>query len=45
MLDDIIPSIRAENTIDGKLYGWPFLLDVIGIVAGIPGLTTKAGLA
>ena len=30
VLDDIIPSIREENTIDGKLYGWPFLLDVIG---------------
>src|SRR5438128_3709405 len=30
VIDDIIPSIRAENTIDGKLYGWPFLLDVIG---------------
>ena len=30
VLDDIIPSIREENTIDGKIYGWPFLLDVIG---------------
>src|SRR4029077_1356563 len=27
VLDDIIPSIREECTIDGKLYGWPFLLD------------------
>ena len=30
VIDDIIPSIREECTIDGKLYGWPFLLDVIG---------------
>src|SRR6476661_1682180 len=30
VIDDIIPSIREENTIDGKLYGWPFFLDVIG---------------
>lgn len=30
VLDDIIPSIREENLIDGKMYGWPFLLDVIG---------------
>ena len=30
VLDDIIPSIREECTIDGKLYGWPFFLDVIG---------------
>src|SRR5258706_7138648 len=29
VLDDIIPSIRAEGTVDGKLYGWPFLLDII----------------
>ena len=44
VLDDIIPSIREENTIDGKLYGWPFLLDVIGNWWH-SGLTTKAGLA
>ena len=31
VIDDIIPSIRAECTVDGKLYSWPFLLDVIGI--------------
>ena len=30
VIDDIIPSIREECTIDGKLYSWPFLLDVIG---------------
>ena len=43
VLDDIIPSIREENTIDGKLYGWPFLLDVIG-TGWHSGLTTKAKL-
>jgi multiple sugar transport system substrate-binding protein len=43
VIDDIIPSIRAENTIDGKLYGWPFLLDVIGS-GWHSGITTKAGL-
>jgi ABC-type glycerol-3-phosphate transport system substrate-binding protein len=41
--DDIIPSILAENTIDGKMYGWPFLLDVIG-TGWHSGLTGKAGL-
>jgi ABC-type glycerol-3-phosphate transport system substrate-binding protein len=43
VLDDIIPSIRDECTIDGKLYGWPFLLDVIGM-GWHSGLTAKAGL-
>lgn len=43
VLDDIIPSIREENMIDGKLYGWPFLLDVIG-QGWHSGLTTEAGL-
>ena len=43
VLDDIIPSIREENMIDGKMYGWPFLLDVIGN-SWHSGLTTKAGL-
>jgi ABC-type glycerol-3-phosphate transport system substrate-binding protein len=43
VIDDIIPSIRAECTVDGKLYSWPFLLDVIGM-GWHSGLTTKAGL-
>jgi multiple sugar transport system substrate-binding protein len=43
VIDDIIPSIRDECTIDGKLYSWPFLLDVIGS-AWHSGLTNKAGL-
>src|SRR5436190_3454889 len=44
VLDDIIPSIREECTIDGKLYGWPFFLDVIGN-SWHSGITTKAGVA
>jgi multiple sugar transport system substrate-binding protein len=43
VIDDIIPSIRAECTVDGKLYSWPFLLDVIGM-GWHSGLTTEAGL-
>ncbi len=43
VIDDIIPSIRAECTVDGKLYSWPFLLDVIGS-AWHSGITSKAGV-
>ena len=43
VIDDIIPSIREECTIDGKLYGWPFLLDVIGM-GWHSGITAEAGL-
>jgi len=43
VIDDIIPSIREENTINGKMYGWPFLLDVIG-TGWHSGIVTKAGL-
>ena len=43
VIDDIIPSIREECTVDGKLYSWPFLLDVIGS-AWHSGITSKAGL-
>lgn len=44
VLDDIIPSIREECSVDGKLYSWPFLLDIIvqGYNASI---TEKAGLS
>lgn len=31
IIDDIIPSIREECSIDGKLYNWPFVLDVTGL--------------
>jgi multiple sugar transport system substrate-binding protein len=30
VIDDIIPSIREECSINGKLYSWPFFLDVCG---------------
>jgi len=43
VIDDIIPSIREECSIDGKLYSWPFFLDVIGS-AWHSGLTGKAGV-
>jgi multiple sugar transport system substrate-binding protein len=43
VIDDIIPSIREECTVDGKLYSWPFLLDVIGM-GWHSGLTAEAGL-
>jgi ABC-type glycerol-3-phosphate transport system substrate-binding protein len=39
----MIPSIREECTVDGKLYSWPFLLDII--VQGYnTAITGKAGL-
>jgi multiple sugar transport system substrate-binding protein len=44
VIDDILPSIRKECTVDGKLYSWPFLLDVIGL-GWHSGLVTKAGLS
>ncbi|MGK9171093.1 extracellular solute-binding protein [Inquilinus limosus] len=44
VIDDLIPSIREECTIDGKLYNWPFCLDVIG-TGWHSGLTSAAGVA
>jgi ABC-type glycerol-3-phosphate transport system substrate-binding protein len=43
VIDDMIPAIREECTVDGKLYSWPFLLDVIGM-GWHSGLTAEAGL-
>ncbi|MCS7056497.1 MAG: extracellular solute-binding protein [Thermoflexales bacterium] len=43
VLDDIIPSIREECTVDGKLYSWPFLLDITGM-GWHSGITDKAGV-
>jgi multiple sugar transport system substrate-binding protein len=43
MLDDIIPSIRDECTVDGKLYSIPFLIDVI-VQAWNNSLTEAAGI-
>src|SRR5579859_1680047 len=43
VIDDILPAIRAECTVDGKLYSWPFFLDII--VQGNNGTLIKnAGL-
>jgi ABC-type glycerol-3-phosphate transport system substrate-binding protein len=44
VLNDIIPSVREEGTIDGKFYCWPFATDIIGS-AWHSGLTAKAGVA
>jgi multiple sugar transport system substrate-binding protein len=43
VLDDMIPSIREECTVDGKLYSWPFLIDVI-VQAWNNSITSKAGI-
>ena len=43
VIDDIIPSIREECSVNGKLYNWPFLLDVVGM-GWHSGVTNKAGL-
>jgi multiple sugar transport system substrate-binding protein len=42
VLNDILPSVREECSIDGKLYCWPFLLDII-IMGSNTALTDKAG--
>lgn len=44
VIDDLIPSIRQECTVDGKLYSWPFLLDII-VQAYNSDITNKAGIA
>ena len=43
MLDDLLPAIREECSVDGKLYVWPFLLDVI-VEAQNNALISAAGL-
>jgi ABC-type glycerol-3-phosphate transport system substrate-binding protein len=43
VLDDIIPSIRDECSVDGKLYCWPFVLDII-CQAWNTQMATDAGL-
>jgi ABC-type glycerol-3-phosphate transport system substrate-binding protein len=43
VLDDLIPSIREECTVDGKLYSWPFLIDVV-VQAWNNSITSKAGI-
>jgi multiple sugar transport system substrate-binding protein len=43
VIDDLLPSIREECTVDGHLYSWPFLLDVI-TMGWHGGLTEEAGI-
>jgi multiple sugar transport system substrate-binding protein len=43
VLDDLLPSVRAECTVDGKLYSWPFLIDVV-VQAWNNALTSAAGI-
>lgn len=43
VLDDMIPSIREEGTVNGKFYSWPFFMDII-VQAYNSDITTKAGL-
>jgi len=43
VLDDMLPAIREECTLDGKLYVWPFLLDVI-VEAQNNAIISAAGL-
>lgn len=44
IIDDLIPSIREECTVDGKLYSWPFFLDVI-TMGWNSEMTDKAGIS
>jgi multiple sugar transport system substrate-binding protein len=43
VLDDLIPSIRNECTVNGQLYSWPFLLDII-IMGWNGGQSSQAGI-
>ncbi len=43
VLDDILPAVREESTFEGKLYHWPFLLDII-VQAYNKAITDAAGL-
>jgi ABC-type glycerol-3-phosphate transport system substrate-binding protein len=43
VVDDILPSIKAECTYNGKLYSWPFLLDII-TMGWNSEITDKAGI-
>lgn len=40
---DILPSIVEESSLNGQLYGWPFLLDIV-VQAWNGRLVEKAGL-
>jgi multiple sugar transport system substrate-binding protein len=42
VLNDILPAIKEECSIDGKLYCWPFLLDIC-VLGTNTALSQKAG--
>jgi ABC-type glycerol-3-phosphate transport system substrate-binding protein len=42
VMDDILPPIREECSLNGKMYTWPFLLDITGMGVSTD-LTSKAG--
>lgn len=48
VLDDILPAFREECSYKGKLYSWPFFLDIIGqgwntTITDKAGITDKEG--
>ncbi len=43
VLNDLHPAVRAECSVDGKLYQWPFLLDVV-VQGWNSAILRKAGL-
>ena len=43
LLDDLLPAIREECSVDGKLYFWPFVMDVV-VEAQNNALVSAAGL-
>jgi ABC-type glycerol-3-phosphate transport system substrate-binding protein len=43
VLDDMIPACRDECSVDGKLYCWPFVIDII-CQAWNAGMAADAGL-
>jgi multiple sugar transport system substrate-binding protein len=44
VLNDLIPSIRNECTVNGRLYSWPFLLDIITL-GWNAGQSSQAGIS
>ena len=42
VMDDILPPIREECSLNGKIYTWPFLLDITAMGVNTD-LTSKAG--
>jgi ABC-type glycerol-3-phosphate transport system substrate-binding protein len=44
VLNDLIPTIRDECTVDGHLYSWPFLLDIV-ILGSNAGQSSQTGIS